>query len=151
MDVPGTQISAVDTVSGESLTFTTTPDRAAELQRRVHGMADMHNQHHAAGGMMGGSMHEGMMGNAGAGGTMGGSMHEGMMGHAGAGGTTGGTSGMMMPPPSHTAVVDLPNGARVDVTPEAPADLERLQSAVRQHAQHMQQSGCGMMHHPQGS
>jgi hypothetical protein len=126
MDVPGTQVSAADTVDGEALSFTTTSDQAAELQRRVHGMADMHNQHHAAGGTADGATKEGMMGGTGMG-------------------------GMTMPPPSHAAVVDLPNGARVDVTPNDPADLQGLQSTVRMHAQQMQEHGCGMMQHPQGS
>lgn len=126
MDVPGTHVSAADTENGEALTFTTTTDQAAELQRRVHGMADMHNQHHAAGGTADGAMKEGMMGGAG-------------MGE------------MTMPPPSHAAVMDLPDGARVDVTPNAPADLQKLQSTVRMHAQHMQEHGCGMMKHTQGS
>jgi hypothetical protein len=128
MDVPGTHVSAADTENGEALTFTTTADQAAELQRRVRGMADMHNQRHAAGGTADGAMKEGMMGGA-------------------------GMSEMMMPPPSHAAVMDLPDGARLEVTPNASADLQKLQSAVRMHAQHMQEHGCGMMmkHTPQGS
>jgi hypothetical protein len=31
------------------------------------------------------------------------------------------------------------------VTPNDPADLTRLQSTVRSHAEQMQQHGCGMM------
>jgi len=127
MSVPGTQVSAADAVDGETLTFTTT-DQVAELRSRVHAMAEMHNQHHAAGGT-----HEGMMG----GGT------GGMMGSGKA------MSGTMMPP-SHATVVDLENGASITLTPNAPADLQELQSAVRMHAQRMQQSGCGMMGQMQG-
>ena len=48
MTVPGTKVSAVDTSTGEAVTFTTTADQAAALREKVHAMADMHNQHHAA-------------------------------------------------------------------------------------------------------
>jgi hypothetical protein len=130
MSVPGTKVSASDTASGEALTFTTTPDQAAALREKVHAMADMHNRHHSSGE----AGHGGMMG----GGMMGGSM-EGM---------NGGMGGMPMPPPSRAAVEDLPDGARIVVTPNDPADLTRLQSTIRSHAEQMQQHGCGMMQHP---
>lgn len=128
MSVPGTQVSAAETPSGEALTFTTTPDQAAALREKVHAMADMHNQHHAGGA-------------AGHGGMMGGGM--------GGMGTGGGAGGMQMPPPSRASVEDLPDGARIVVTPNDPADLQQLQSTVRGHAQEMQQHGCGMMQHGQ--
>src|SRR5512140_625918 len=120
MSVPGTKVSAADTATGEALTFTTTPDQAAALREKVHAMADMHNRHHASGAAEHGSM-------------MGGGMAGGSMG------------GMEMPPPSRATVEDLPEGARIVVTPNDPADLQRLQSTVRSHAEHMQQDGCGMM------
>jgi hypothetical protein len=53
----------------------------------------------------------------------------------------------MMPPPSRAAVRDVEGGARIVVTPNDPADLDRLRSAVRMHAEHMRESGtCGMGH-----
>ncbi|BDG05185.1 hypothetical protein AMOR_41810 [Anaeromyxobacter oryzae] len=121
MDVPGTKVSAADTASGEALTFTTTTDQAAALRARVHAMADMHNLHHASG----------------------------EAGHAPMAG--GGRPGMTMPPPSRAAVEDLPDGARIEVTPNDPADVQRLQAAVREHAAQMQEHGCGMMPAQQGS
>ncbi len=124
MSVPGTKVSAADTATGEALTFTTTPDQAAALREKVHAMADMHNRHHASGAAEHGGMSGGMMG---------GGMAAGSMG------------GMQMPPPSRAAVEDLPEGARLVVTPNDAADLQRLQSTVRAHAEHMQQDGCGMM------
>jgi hypothetical protein len=127
MSVPGTQVATADAVNGETLTFTTTGP-VAELRSRVHAMAEMHNQHHAAGGTHGGMMGGGMMGGMGSGKAMGGMM-----------------------PPSHATVVELENGAAMTLMPNAPADLEKLQSAVRMHAQRMQQNGCGMMGQPQGS
>lgn len=133
MSVPGTKISAADTATGEALTFTTSPDQAPVLREKVHAMADMHNRHHASGDA----------GHGGMGGMMGGG------GRAGGGMAAGGMGGMQMPPPSRAAVEDLPDGARILVTPKDPADLQRLQSSVRMHAEHMQQHGCGMMNHSQ--
>jgi hypothetical protein len=123
MAVPGTHLSPMDTATGEALTFTTTPDQVPALREKVHAMADMHNRHHASG-------------DAGQHGGMGGMMGGGMEGHMG---------GMHMPPPSHAAVEDVPDGARIVVTPNDPADLQRLQSTIREHAQQMEQHGCGMM------
>lgn len=119
MAVPGTQVAVSDTPDGEAVWFTTAPERIPELRSRVRAMADLHNRQHAGGGaeQMGG----------------------GMMG--------GGMSGMgasMMPPPSRAAVEDVEGGARLVVTPNDPADLDRLRSTVRMHAQHMQETGtCG--------
>ncbi len=130
MAVPGTQLAVADTPEGEAVTFTTAPDRAAELRGRVHAMADMHNSHHQGGGMEG--MHGGMQ-------------HGGMMG----GGSMGSTGrDAMMPPPSRAAVEDVEGGARLVVTPNDPADLERLRSTVRMHAERMRQTvTCEMDHH----
>ena len=133
MSVPGTNLSAADTSTGEAITFTTTPDQAAALRERVHAMADMHNRHHASGD----AGHDEMGGMHG-GGMTGGHASHGMMGD------------MQMPPPSRAVVEDLPDGARIIVTPNDPADLERLQKTVRTHAEHMQQHGCGMMDHARG-
>lgn len=131
--VPGTQLAAADTPDGEAVTFTTTPDGVAELRSRVHAMADMHNRHHAQPGganPMGGMDHGAMMGG-------------GMMGGGGMGSSGGRMA--MMPPPSRAAVEDVDGGARLVVTPNDPADLERLRSAIRMHARHMQETGtCGM-------
>jgi len=109
MTVPGTQVFAADTANGSALTFTTAPDRAAELRIRVHAMGNMHNQRHAG---MGGDE------------KMGGKM--------------------MMPPPSRAWVEDVDGGARISMTPNDPADLLKLQSSVRAHAEHLQRHGCAM-------
>jgi hypothetical protein len=122
MNVPGTKVTAIDTVDGETLAFTTTGD-AALLRSQVRRMAEMHNQHHAAGGA-----HDGMMGG-------------GMMG------TGKGMEGKVMMPPSNATVTDIENGAKIALTPIAPADLQQLQAAVRTHAKHMEQNGCGKMAH----
>lgn len=128
MGVPGTQVAAEDTATGESLTFTTkSPAQVAVLRERVHAMAEMHNAHHAGGDAEHGGMH---------------GMHGGM-----GGGMSGGMEGMGMPPRSEARVENLPDGARILVTPKDPADLQRLQSTVRQHATQMQEHGCPMMDH----
>jgi hypothetical protein len=129
MDVPGTKLSAADTASGEALTFTTTPDQAATLRERVRSMVAMHDQHHAAGDS--GHMEHGQ---------------GAMMGTGGEHGAHGaGMGGMAMPPPSRAVVEDVENGARLVVTPNDPADLQKLQSTVKSHAERMQQEGCSMM------
>ena len=122
MNVPGTKVTAIDTATGEKLAFTTTGDVAA-LRSKVRQMAEMHNQHHAAGGT-----HDGMM----AGGMMGGGR---------------GMEGKVMLPPSNATATDVEGGASIAMTPIAPADLQQLQTAVRTHANHMEQDGCGMMGH----
>ncbi|HYG68936.1 MAG TPA: hypothetical protein VD838_14810, partial [Anaeromyxobacteraceae bacterium] len=98
--------------------------------------AEMHNRHHT--------------GDAEAGGPHGGHGHHhgprGGMGEGGMGpGGRGDGPGMAMPPPSRATVEELPDGARVVVTPEDPAELQRLQTTVRSHAEHMQQHGCAPM------
>ena len=120
MSIPGTKVSAIDSANGATLVFTTTDDVAA-LRTRVHGMAEMHNQHHAAGGMHGGMMGGGMMGSG------------------------KGMEGKVKMPPSNATVTDVDGGARFALTPVSPADLPQLQAAVRAHATHMQEDGCGKM------
>lgn len=134
MSVPGTQVAAAETPDGESITFTTSPNWAADLRARVHGMADVHNRHHQGGGMEG---------------TNGGMQHEGMMGGGSMGPSGAGADQMaMMPPPSRATVEDVEGGALIVVTPNDPADLDRLRSAVRMHAEHMQQTGACEMGRP---
>lgn len=141
MAVPGTQVAAADTANGESITFTTSSDRAADLRARVRAMADMHNRHHAGGGMEG--MHGGMQHGATRGDGHGGMM---MGGGSMASSPRAGSDRMsMMPPPSRATVEDVAGGARIVVTPDVPADLDRLRSAIRMHADHMRESGkCDM-------
>lgn len=62
-----------------------------------------------------------------------------------------GMMGGSMMPSSHATVADLDNGASITVTPDAPADLQKVQSAVRMHAERMEQSGCAMMGMEHGS
>ena len=127
MAVSGTKVLAADTPTGETLTFSTTsPDQVADLRTRVHALADMHNRHEAAGAT---HAHEGMMGGGGDTGS----------------GPAGGPMADMQPPPATATAEDTDAGARLVLTPKDPAQLAQLQSAVRAHADMMQQGRCGMM------
>lgn len=99
--------------------------RVAELRSRVHAMAEMHNAHH--GGAMGGmeAQHGGMM--------------MGSPSAVPAGAHPPG--GSMMPPSSRAAVQDVDGGARIIVTPDNAADLNRLRSAVVTRIDRMRASG----------
>ena len=61
MKVPGTTVAATDVEGGVALAFITSTGDVAELRQRVRGMAEMHNHHHATGGMMNGGMMNGDM------------------------------------------------------------------------------------------
>ncbi|MBI5068759.1 MAG: hypothetical protein HZB56_11010 [Deltaproteobacteria bacterium] len=133
MGVAGSKVSTVDTADGTALTFSTTaPDKVAELRRRVHAAAEMHNKNHAAGGRRGFMMGDDMMG---------GVTESGHM----MGGTTGGghMAGGTMMPQSHATVADVDGGACLTVKPGASADLKELQLAMHARAERMQQHGCG--------
>jgi hypothetical protein len=158
MTVPGTQAAAEETPDGEAITFTTSsPDAVTELRSRVHAMAEMHNRHHAGGqmGMSGGMQQDeagqGSAGSTGAGSEpgMGSGSGESRTGSGSSGsGMESGSAGSQGARPMHTSravVEDVDGGARVTVTPEDPADLQRLQTAVRSRVERMNASGsCGM-------
>jgi hypothetical protein len=154
MSVTGAKLVVAHTAESEALTFsTTTPEKVAELRRRVHVAAEMHNKNHAGGGthedMMGDEMMGGVTGsNHMMGGTTGSNhMMDGAMGsNQMMGGTTGSNhmTGEMMMPQSHAAVADVDRGARITLTPSASTDLKQLQSAVHVRAERMQKHGCGM-------
>jgi len=59
----------------------------------------------------------------------------------------GGKAGGPMMPPSHATVADVDDGASITVTPDAPADLQKVQTMIRMHAERMQKNGCAMMGH----
>ena len=115
MAVPGTQVSASDLSTGEAVTFSTTSPEQVADLRSRVRAMADMHNRHHASGDMSG-------------------MQGGMHGHGG-----------MMPPPSTASVEDTDAGARLMVTPKDPAQLAQLQSAVRAHAEMMQQGGCGMM------
>ncbi len=155
MTIPDTKVSSADTATGAALTFTTTPDQVQALRQKVAAMVEMHNRHHAgtgagaahgdagathgeaqAGASAGGAPAE-AEGSAGAGGMHGG-MHGSMHGETAPGGMEGGMVS------ARASAEDVEGGARLVLTPNDPADLPKLQSMVRAHAQHIEQGGCPM-------
>jgi hypothetical protein len=148
MSVTGAKVSTAPTPTGVTLTFSTTsPEKVADLRRRVHDAAEMHNKNHGSGGMREDMMGDGMMGGMTGGGHMMGSGNTaGHMtgGHMMASGNAAGhmTGGQMMPQ-SRAAMTEVEHGARLTLTPSDPADLQKLQSAIATRAERMQQHGCG--------
>jgi len=122
MAVAGTSARAEDVDGGAAIAFTTTGD-VAELRRRVAHMAEMHTRHHGKGDgpMMRDSDEMGMMGD-----------------------------GMMMPA-ADARSEDIDAGARVVLTPRAPADLAQLREHTRQHAEKMASGQCPMMSMHEGA
>lgn len=122
MAVTGTSARAEDVDGGAAITFTTTGD-VAELRRRVAHMAEMHTRHHGQG-------HGPMPGDG---------SKMGMMG-----------DGMMMPP-AEARSEDIDGGARLVLTPNAPADLTQLREHAREHADKMASGQCPMMSMHEGA
>lgn len=147
--VQGTSVTVEDTNTGAALVFVTTGD-VAELRKRVATMAQMHNDHHASMGAMpdgkdGGGGHAGHdMSNMGSGSMQGhdmsamGSGHD-MSKHAG-------HAGGMIGVHSKAETTDIEGGAKLVLTASA-ADVAKLQSELRMHAQHMSNGTCTMEHH----
>lgn len=136
--IPGTSVDVEDTSTGAALVFVTTGD-VEDLRRRVASMAQMHNDEH---GKMGplptgeetGGGHEG---------------HE-MGGHAGhgtsGGGEHAGHAGGMISVHSKATIENVEGGAKI-VYIAAGADVGKLQSELRMHAQHLASGACSMGSH----
>lgn len=71
--------------------------------------------------------------------------HAGMM----EGGMMGGQGGMSAMPPSTVSVVDVPQGARLELVASEAADVDSLRQHASMHAEHMRgRQGCPMMGAP---
>jgi len=130
MDVPGAHIATADTPDGEALTFTTSasqPEVRDQLREAVRAMADKLN------GESGSAAADAERSAPAAGATS-----TGSTGSADASSTT-----MHSPtlPASHSSVEDVGEGIRLTVTPDDPADLDRLRSELRMRVDRMLQSG----------
>ena len=137
MQVADTTVRSADVEGGVALDFTTSTGDVAELRQRVRRMADMHNQRHQGGMMMGGP-HE-------VGGAPGEHQHDG-----GASGQRGCCEGMMksggmMMPPATATVEDITSGARIVLRPKDPAQLGTLREHARMRADRMARGECPMM------
>ncbi|MBI5548447.1 MAG: hypothetical protein HY901_31580 [Deltaproteobacteria bacterium] len=122
MKVQGASVTSENVENGVALVFTTQAGDVAELRRRVHHMAEMHNQHRA-GGMMGGCP-----------------QHRG-----GSGGMGGMMMGGGMMPAATASVVDVEGGARLTLHPQDESQLEALRQHVQMCAQAMGKGECPMM------
>lgn len=173
MAVTGTSVSVEDTATGAALVFVTTSD-VAELRKRVGALAQMHNDRHSAMGPLpdgteqaenaghdhaahaghdasgaghAGHDHAAHAGHAGHGGHVMGAEHAAHAGHAGhdhAG--HAGHAGGMIGVHSKAEAADIEGGAKITFT-AFPADIAKMQSELRMHAQHMAGGTCQMKHH----
>jgi hypothetical protein len=143
--VPGTSVTVEDTDTGAALVFVTTGD-VADLRKRVAAMGSMHNDHHGkmgplpTGAEAGGHDHSGHAGHGG-GGEGGGGEHAGMD-H----GEHAGHAGGMISVHSKAEPSDVDGGAKL-VFVAGGADVAKLQSELRMHAQHLASGTCSMGSH----
>ena len=129
VSVPGTSVNVENTDSGAALVFVTTSD-VGELRKRVTAMAQMHNDHHGSMGALPDGTDQG--GHAG---------HD--MSKMGSGGEHAGHAGGMIGVHSKAAASDVEGGAKITFTAGA-ADVAKLQSELRMHAQHFASGTCAM-------
>jgi hypothetical protein len=138
MVVPGAEPAVSDTEGGIALEFTTSTGDVADLRARVAKLAQMYQMQHGRGGMMWHHMGGSSAAQGGHGmGHMGGQHGHGM----GAMGTNG--KGPM--PAVSATVTDLDKGARLELRPTDPAQLDALREHLRAHQQRMHAGECWMM------
>jgi hypothetical protein len=148
--VGGTSVSVEDAANGASFVFVTTGD-VADLRRRANTMASMHNDHHGSMGALpdgkdagGGHAGHDMSGHAGH--DMGGSGAGATGGHAGhdmSGSKHAGHAGGMIGVHSKATFSEVEGGAKITFVANG-ADVAKLQSELRTHAQHFAAGTCGM-------
>ncbi len=134
MKVPGVAVQATDTSNGISLSFTTTGNNVDEVRRRVHSMADRHNQHHPD--TAGASAQQGQSSGASQQQAQSKTESTAGMGHAMMG------HGTMVP--ATASVEDIEGGARITLTPRDAAQVETLRTNVRSHVEKMKGGECPM-------
>lgn len=148
--VPGTSVTVEDTDTGAALVFVTTGD-VADLRERVATMARMHNETHGkmgplpTGAESGGHDHGS---HAGGGAAAGGGDHA-AMGHgasASGQGDHAGHAGGIISVHSKADLAEVDGGARLVFIAGA-ADVGKLQSELRMHAQHLASGSCAMGAH----
>lgn len=120
MKVEGTTAFVSDTSDGVAISFTTSTGDVAELRRRVHHMAEMHDRHH---GMMG----------------------EGTMGGRNEAAPPGAPAPKNMMVPATATATDVEGGARIVLVPKDPARLAELRQHARDHVGRMSRGECPMM------
>lgn len=140
MNVPGTEVTTIETKRGIAVTFTTTGD-VADLRRRVASMASMHNEHQV---MMRRMMGDERMGSGRMDQGDDGSPHE--HGGSSTGAPHGEGMGMMMTMAAATATSEeVEGGARLIFEAEDPQEVASLREQVRTHAEEMRSGKCPAM------
>jgi hypothetical protein len=140
--VAGTSVTVEDASNGAALVFVTTGD-VADVRKRAAALASMHNDHH---GKMGALPDGSSAGGEHAGHDMSGHAGHDMSGHAGhdmSGGEHAGHAGGMIGVHSKANVSDIDGGAKVLFVANG-ADVAKLQSELRMHAQHLASGTCAM-------
>ena len=130
--VAGTSVTVEDASTGAALVFVTTGD-IADVRRRAAAMAEMHNKHHGAMGPL--------PDGAAAGGEHAGHDMSGHAGHDRSGHSK--DAGGMIGVHSKATASDVDSGVKVTFTANG-ADVAKLQSELRMHAQHFATGTCAM-------
>jgi len=130
MSVQGADVAVTDTEGGVALTFTTGTGDVADLRTRVQQMAQMYEMHDGQAGMM--WHHVGAEGMAHGGPGMGG---EGM----------GQMAGRGPMPAASTTMTDTDLGARLELRPTDPSQLDALREHARWHQERMHSGECWML------
>jgi hypothetical protein len=142
VSVAGTSVTVEDTDTGAALVFVTTGDEG-ELRKRVEAMAAMHNEQHSAMGPLpsgdeAGGAHEHHAHHAHHDASASANEHAGHGEHAK-------HAGGMIGVHSAAKAEEIGDGARL-VYVVAPADVAKLQTELRTHAQHLSNGTCEMGH-----
>lgn len=124
MAVADVSVDVADTKDGVALTFTTREGDVADLRGRVQQMATMYEVHRGRGRMMWHPMGQGR-------------------------GRGQGMQARGMLPAVAANVIEIENGARLELTPRDPAQLDLLREHMRAHQQRMQSGECWMLQEPQ--
>lgn len=132
MVVQGAEVAVTDTEGGIALTFTTDGADVAELRARVQRMARRYDSHHGQAGMMWHHMGDNGMSRVGRGR---GGERMGMRHMAGRGPM----------PEASTTMTDTDLGARLELRPTDPSQLDALREHVRWHQERMHSGECWML------
>ncbi len=140
MVVQGADVTVADTEGGAALTSTTDTGDVADLRTRVQHMAQMYAMHHGQTGMMWHPMGGEGMGHGGP--DMGG---EGMGGEGMGGEGMEPMAGRGPMPTTSTTMTDTDLGARLELRPTDPSQLDALREHVRRHQERLHSGECWML------
>ncbi len=134
MVVQGADVTVADTKDGVVLTFTTDQGDVDELRQRVQYMAQMYEMHGGRGHMMWHHME--------------GWHHMGPYHHGGPGMGMGYMGGYGPMPAASAAVTTIDKGARLELKPTYPSQLEALREHARWQQERMHEGACWTLQTP---